>query len=117
MGAKKDRVVMHDIVGADSDEGDGQKKKKKGRGGSPLKTLAAILFVAAVVKELRTPKEERTWHGRLFEFVPYDLRIPTPERVKAAWWNPDDERIITPRAFGVGWSVNVGRIVKVVSDR
>lgn len=114
MSPKKKNVVMHDIVTEDENgEADDAKKRRKT---SPLKVIAAALFIAAVVKELRTPAEERTWHGRLFDFVPYDLRVPTLERIKAAWWSPDDERILTPRAFGVGWSVNVGRIVKVVSD-
>lgn len=105
---------MHDVV---TDEAREEQEEKKRRKASPLKVIATVLFVAAVVKELRTPAEERTWHGRLFDFVPYDLRVPTWGRLKAAWWNPDDERIITPRAFGVGWSVNVGRIVHLVQER
>lgn len=100
------------------DQDDRKKRDKKKRRGSPWATVAAVLFVIAVVKELRTPADERTWHGRLFDFVPYDLRFPpTLERLRNAWWNPDDERIFTPRAFGVGWSVNVGRLVKIVSER
>jgi hypothetical protein len=38
--------------------------------------------------------------------VPYDFRRPTWSRVKERMWNPDDERLITPRDFGIGWSVN-----------
>lgn len=74
--------------------------------------MAAVLFAAAVVKELRTPSDERTWHGQV-AFVPYDLRPPTPQRIRDAWWNPEDPRLLTPRAFGVGWAVNVGRLVRV----
>ena len=37
------------------------------------------LLAASVVRELRMPKEQRTWHGVVFGKVPYDLRLPTPE--------------------------------------
>lgn len=73
--------------------------------------LAAAMAVtaAAVVKELRTPRERRTWHGKLAGAVPYDFRMPTPSRLRRRWWNPDGP-ILTPRAFGVGWDLNVGRV-------
>jgi len=38
--------------------------------------------------------------------VPYDFRIPTPARIKERMWNPDDPRVITPRVFGAGWTIN-----------
>jgi hypothetical protein len=77
--------------------------------------LAAIgLLVAAVARELRTPSDERSWQGRVLGVVPYDLRLPpTPERVKAAWWSPDDERLITPQPIGVGWVFNIGRVARL----
>lgn len=71
----------------------------------------AGLVVAALATELRKPSRTRTWHGRVAGFVPYDFRRPTLSRVKARWWNPRDRRILTPRVFGVGWAVNVGRLV------
>jgi hypothetical protein len=75
------------------------------------------LLVAAVVKELRTPAEERTWTGVVAGFVPYDLRRPTPERFVERLWAPDDERILVPQPFGVGWTLNVGRVVTLVRQR
>ncbi len=72
------------------------------------------LAAAAVVKELRTPAEERTWHGVVARFVPYDFRPPTITRVRERLWAPDDERIVVPQPFGVGWTVNVGRVVALV---
>lgn len=42
--------------------------------------------------------------------MPYDLRIPTPERVASRWWNPSEPRILMPRVFGLGWSVNFGAL-------
>jgi hypothetical protein len=76
----------------------------------PLKVLAAALAIAAVIKELRQPKEARTWHGSLGGFVPYDFRMPTVERIKATFWNPDGA-IVVSRVFGVGWTINVGAVV------
>ena len=81
-----------------------------------IRLAAVALAVAAVVKELRTPAEERQWHGSL-GFVPYDLRIPTVARFKERMWNPDNEHVISPRVFGVGWTVNVGRLVELARHR
>lgn len=68
------------------------------------------LMVAAVVKELRKPRGQRDWHGRLGGVIPYELRPPTPHRVKDAVWNPNDDRVLTDTAFGVGWAVNVAEL-------
>lgn len=96
-------VQNEDVTGAD---------RKRHKGG--LVRLVAVGFtIAAVVKELRLPKDERTWHGRIW-VVPYDLRLPTPARVRAAWWDPDDDRIVGPRAFGVGWAINLPGLAAAV---
>lgn len=75
------------------------------------------LLGLALVQELRKDPDVRTWHGALFGWVPYDLRLPTPARIKASLWSPDDERLLLPRAAGVGWSPNVGRVVHLVRER
>ena len=82
---------------------------------SLVRLVGIALAVAAFVRELRTPRDERTWHGRI-GVVPYDLRPPTFTRVRDALWNPDDERVLVPRAFGVGWTVNVGGIWERLSS-
>lgn len=93
--------------------------QKHGGGGlRKLITLVTIaLTVAAVVKELRTPQAERTWHGKVASVVPYELRVPTLERAKDRLWNPDAERVVGPRVFGVGWTVNLGKVVAVVRQK
>lgn len=48
--------------------------------------------------------------GELFGVVPYDLRPPTWERIKERMWNPGDERIVMPRVFGAGWTLNFYRL-------
>jgi hypothetical protein len=98
-------------------------KEKQGKGGvgqavrRAYQLVAAGLLTAAVVKELRTPASARTWHGDLAGTVPYDLRRPSLRRLRDRTWAPDDPRLFLPRAFGVGWSVNVGRVVRLVRDR
>jgi hypothetical protein len=84
--------------------------------GSPkLVRLATIgLAGAAIVKELRTPPADREWHGNVAGFVPYDFRAPTVARFKERLWAPENEHLITPQPFGVGWTVNVGRVVALV---
>lgn len=82
-----------------------------------FRLLAAGLVVAAVAKELRTPAEERTWHGDLAGLVPYDLRPPTLARLRERVWAPEDPHLIVPRAFGVGWTLNVGRVVRLARRR
>ena len=77
----------------------------------------AMLFTigvvcAAVLRELNQPASDRTWHGRVLGFVPYDFRTPTPEKVKDEFWNPESDTILAPHAFGVGWGVNFGAIAK-----
>lgn len=39
--------------------------------------------------------------------VPYDFRKPTYRRMKQRMWNPDDERVFTPRTAGIGWTINL----------
>jgi Family of unknown function (DUF5808) len=73
--------------------------------------IGAGLIGAAVATELSKPAGKRTWHGRILGFVPYDFRPPTIERIKSRMWNPNDPRLFTPRAFGVGWDVNWAQLL------
>ncbi|HEY8452419.1 MAG: DUF5808 domain-containing protein [Micromonosporaceae bacterium] len=74
---------------------------------------AGALLAAAVARELSRPADQRTWHGSVAG-VPYDLRPPTVEKIRRAFWNPDDPRLFTPHVFGVGWSVNLARLVEML---
>jgi hypothetical protein len=68
---------------------------------------AAVITVtlAAICQELEKPKEERHWHGKL-GFIPYDFRLPTIERFKETYWNPDTTQIFVPEVWGIGWAIN-----------
>ena len=87
---------------------------------SKFKNLVGLVGLAAlgaaVVKELKKPEAERTWEGTLADKIPYDLRVPTLDRLKERCWNPESDSYIAPHVFGVGWSVNVGKIVADVKN-
>ena len=71
-----------------------------------LQAAAITLALVAVCQEIEKPEEERTWHGTIAGFIPYDFRIPTIERFKERFWNSFENHIITPEVFGVGWAIN-----------
>jgi Family of unknown function (DUF5808) len=74
-----------------------------------VRALWLGLFAAAVTDALRNERP----NGELFGFVPYDFRIPTLARIRARTWNPDLARVFTPQTFGVGWTVNLGRVARL----
>ena len=88
---------------------------------SPVKWLARIisaaLLVAAIGKELSKPASERTWTGKVASFVPYDFRRPTFARAQERLWAPDNPHLMTPQVFGVGWTVNFGRVMSLLRSR
>jgi hypothetical protein len=46
------------------------------------------------------------------EVIPYDFRFPTLEKLQATFWDPDGPAIVGT-AFGVGWTVNFGRLARL----
>jgi hypothetical protein len=74
----------------------------------------AGVAVLAVVQQLARPRADRTWNGRVVG-VPYDFRPPTLERVRQRLWAPEDPHLLVPRVFGVGWTVNVARLVRLLA--
>ncbi len=91
------------------------KAKKKGSTLRDLYRLALVIIgVIAIVKELQKPAKERTWHGKVADFVPYDFRMPTADRIRDTYWNPDGP-VISSKAFGVGWAPNFGSVKRLVS--
>jgi len=82
-----------------------------GRMNKMLRALAGIAVGAAVRQQLRRPSAERTWTGRLLG-VPYDVRPPTPAHLRAIFRNPDNPSLVAAHPFGIGWSLNVYRLVQ-----
>lgn len=81
-----------------------------------VKLVGFGLMVAAISQEMSKPEDQRTWHGKVFGLVPYDFRPPTWERFRAAYWNPDDQRLFTDRVFGVGWAINFYRAKQFLEE-
>lgn len=70
------------------------------------------LVALAVYDQLVRRPEFRTWYGNVFG-IPYDFRPPTVERILERFWNPNDDRLLTPHVFGVGWSINFHRLLRM----
>lgn len=73
--------------------------------------ILAIVGVIAIISELRKPRDERVWHGKVGVF-PYDFRVPTIERLRQTYWNPGGP-ILSGKVFGVGWAPNFGTITRL----
>lgn len=71
-----------------------------------LDAAASPADVTAVAATLGAAEAERP--GRFG--VPLDLTPPSGEKMARAWWNPRDERLIVPRVFGLGWTLNFGAV-------
>lgn len=72
----------------------------------------------ALAQELRKPADRRQWHGIVAGYVPYDFRIRgSRARYRARVWAPEDPRLLQPHAFGVGWTLNVGRLLRLLHLR
>ena len=82
--------------------------------GLSLVLVAGGVVVAALAQQIRRPAAARTWEGRVLG-IPYDFRPATLTRLRDRWWNPDDPRVFTPKTFGVGWDLNVHRIIRFVA--
>lgn len=75
--------------------------------------VLAVIGVVALIQELRKPPDQRTWHGKVADLVPYDFRVPTIERAKDTYWNPDGPPF-SGKVFGVGWAPNFGYLAKLL---
>jgi hypothetical protein len=63
-----------------------------------------------------TDEQDGGRRGR-FLGLPYDWRRPTLQRARQEIWNPDDDRVIVPKAFGWGYGVNVHALLRRLSPR
>ena len=83
---------------------------------STARTIFWVAFIAAIYQELRKPPEERTWHGKVMGSIPYDFRVPTLQRLREAYWDPETDRVFSDRVFGVGWAVNIPVAARRISE-
>jgi hypothetical protein len=87
-------------------------KKRTSRVRDMWRLALALIGVIAIIQELRKPSAERTWHGKVADFVPYDFRMPTIGRVRSTYWNPEGP-ILPGKVFGVGWALNFGALARM----
>jgi hypothetical protein len=52
-----------------------------------------------------------------FAGIPYDWRLPTASVIRERFWNPGDPRVLTPKVFGWGWSINLAALVARLRGR
>ena len=90
--------------------------RQKSRSARLFRLMVWGVAIAAVVQELKKPAEERDWNGTVAGFVPYDYRPPTVERARERLWNPEGP-LVGPQVFGVGWSLNFGKLVAMAKQR
>jgi len=81
-----------------------------------IRTFAWVALAAALYQELKKPAEERTWHGKVLGSVPYDFRVPTFERFRDAYWDPETDRVFSDKVIGVGWAVNIPVAARKLSE-
>ena len=72
----------------------------------PVLILAGLVLVGQVL-ERRGLQPFGTLAG-----LPYDLRVPTLQRVRERLWDPDNPQVITPTVFGLGFGVNFGAVAR-----
>jgi hypothetical protein len=75
-----------------------------------IAAAAGALAGSALAKELSKPPDQRSWHGTVAG-IPYDFRAPTAEKLRRSVWDPENPELFVPHAFGVGYSVNLARLV------
>ena len=80
------------------------------------KLAAVAATIAAIREQLQRDDENRDWNGKVAGFVPYDFRVPTVAKVKERLWDPTGP-MISPQVFGVGWTVNVGRLLEAAKQK
>ena len=70
------------------------------------------VWLAVVAAALADAAIHRRRHGKLLGFVSYDFRVPSPSRFGGRLWHPDGP-LLPPSLFGVGWTLNFGRLARL----
>ena len=68
--------------------------------------LAVALGVSIALSVLNKDKRG-TFLG-----MPYDLAWPTAARLRRSVWDPADRRVLTPKVYGWGYSLNLHAVAR-----
>lgn len=115
------RAALKDVPASDRDDAVRELEANlaadiQRRGGDASALAAAIAdlgtpgeYAEAVREALCEDTGVAVPQGRVLG-MPYEFRAPTAESVMLRMWNPADPRVIVPRTWGVGWTINFGAI-------
>lgn len=115
------RAALTGVSGRDRDEAVAEleanlRAEIERRGGNLAAVQAALAdlgrpeeYARAVREALLGEGDSPEPQGRVLG-MPYEFRAPTAGRVMERLWNPSDPRILMPRLWGVGWTVNFGAV-------
>ena len=70
------------------------------------RAAAAAIVLAVALASRITGGKTGTFLG-----IPYDWRRPTAARVRSRLWNPAEPRLFVPSVFGLGWDINLARLL------
>jgi len=91
------------------------KQRSQRRGVQKLwRLVLGVIAIIAVAQELKKPPQDRSWHGKVADLVPYDFRMPTMERFRDTYWNPE-RPLLVGKAWGVGWAPNFGAVRRLLT--
>lgn len=85
---------------------DKQEQKLLTPGNIAFGIALATLMGMAISEQLRRAPQERTWQGKFFG-IPYNFRKPTLERLRDTFWNAENDDLLAPKFFGMGWDFNL----------
>jgi hypothetical protein len=81
-----------------------------------LTWIALIVTAMAVWEQLRRPMTVQPTPNTVGRNRRSSSGFHHRERARSRWWNPDDERLFLPTVFGVGWTVNLARLPKLLAS-
>jgi hypothetical protein len=78
--------------------------------------VASVLAEFGTSSEYATAVREALDEGSEFRMpvtgrilgMPYEWRMPTTARVRSRWWDTSNSKVLVPKIFGVGWTINFG---------
>ncbi|MSQ15109.1 MAG: hypothetical protein EXR50_04510 [Dehalococcoidia bacterium] len=76
--------------------------------------IKSIIILASMIAASKLLEDTGVRLNGSIMGVPYDLRTPTLGRIKESVWNPENDRVITPMAYGIGWTINLPSLFKTL---
>lgn len=95
----------------------GKWRRRSKRLRSLVRLSSVVCTGLALAQELRKPADRRRWHGVVLGYVPYDFRLRSSRaKYRDRIWSPDGP-LLQPHGLGVGWTLNIGRLLRLLHLR